>query len=395
MRALPVVALSLVFAASPSFAPAPAVADVLELVDVQQQNQNGVEGLTGVLALAVSPDGANVYGAGESEGALAVFRREAGTGALTQLEVQRDGIGGVTGISRVSDVAVSPDGANVYTASTADDTVAVFQRNTATGKLLWLEAQKEGVSGVTGLDFARAVVVSPDGTNVYAAGQRAGSVVAFKRNGLTGTLTYAQTVTDGVDGVDGLAGVDALAISPDGKHLYAAGMADNAVAVFRRGGEGKLTFAETLRDEKDDPRFGIVGTSGLAVSPDGRQVYVTGQGDDALAVFTRNASTGHLKLVNIYAQGVDEVEGLYGAMAVKVSPDGKRVYTTGMNDGAVSAFDRDAATGALTFVESHKNMTGPHTCLAFARAIVVSPDSRQVYVAGASSSAINIFRVND
>ncbi len=393
MRALPIVVLSLFSLAALSAVPASA--DVLELVDVQQQNQDGVQGLTGVLALAVSPDGANLYGAGESEGALAVFRREAGTGALTQLEVQRDGVGGVTGIARVSDVAVSPDGASVYTASTTDDAVVVFQRNAATGKLLWLEEQKDGVSGVTGLDFARAVVVSPDGNNVYAAGQRAGSVVVFKRNGLTGTLTYAQTLTDGVDGVDGLAGVDALAISPDGKHLYAAGMGDNAVAVFRRGSEGRLAFAETLRDQKDDPQFGIVGTSGLAVSPDGKQVYVTGQGDDALAVFARNVSTGHLKLVNIYAQGVDEVEGLYGAMAVKVSPDGKRVYTTGMNDGAVSAFDRDAATGTLTFVESHKNMTSGLTCLAFARAIAVSPDSRQVYVAGASSSAVNVFRVNN
>ena len=394
MRAVPTVVLAFTLVAASSFA-APASADVLQLVDVQQQNQDGVQGLTGVLALAVSADGANLYGAGESEGALAVFRREAGTGTLTQLEVQRDGVGSVTGIARVSDVAVSPDGASVYTASTTDDAVAVFQRNTTTGKLLWLEVQKEGVSGVNGLDFARAVVVSPDGHNVYAAGQKAGSVVVFKRNGLTGTLTYAQTLTDGVDGVDGLAGVDALAISPDGKHLYAAGMADNAVAVFRRGAEGKLAFAETLRDEKDNPQFGIVGTSGLAVSPDGKQVYVTGQGDDALAVFSRNASTGHLKLVNIYAQGVDEVEGLYGAMAVKVSPDGKRVYTTGMNDGAVSAFDRDAATGALTFVESHKNMTSGLTCLAFARAIAVSPDSGQVYVAGASSSAVNVFRVNE
>lgn len=395
MRASYVAALAFTLVTS-GVAITPSNADVLELVDVQQNNQDGVQGLTGVLAIAVSPDGANLYGAGESEGALAVFRRESGTGALTQLEVQRDGVGGVTGISRVSDVAVSPDGASVYTASTADDAVAVFQRNTATGKLMWLETQKQGVGGVAGLDFARAVVVSPDGHNVYAAGQRAGAIVVFKRNTLTGTLTYAQTLTDGADGVDGLGGVDALTVSPDGKHLYAAGPADNAVAVFRRSsGDGKLTFVETLRDQKDDPQFGILGTSGITVSPDGNQVYVTGQGDDALAVFARNAGNGHLKLVGIYAQGVDDVDGLYGAMAVKVSPNGRRVYTTGMYDGTVSVFDRDASTGTLTFVESHKNMTAGHTCLAFARAIFVSPDSRHVYVAGASSSAVNVFRVTD
>jgi 6-phosphogluconolactonase (cycloisomerase 2 family) len=395
MRSLSVAALTFALATSPALGTL-ASADVLELVDVQQNNQAGVQGLTGVLAVAVSPDGANLYAAGESEAALAVFRRESGTGALTQLEVQRDGVGGVTGIARVSDVAVSPDGDHVYTASTADNAVAVFQRNGATGKLLFLEQQKQGMSGVDGLEYARAVIVSPDGQNVYVAGQRSKAVVTFKRNTLTGTLTYVQTLVDDVDGVDGLAGVDALALSPDGKHLYAAGMSDDAVAVFRRNaGDGKLTFVETLRDQKDDPRFGILGTSGLAVSPDGAQVYVTGLGDDALAVFSRNATSGHLKLVGIYAQGIDDVDGLYGAMAVKVSPNGRRVYSTGMYDGTVSVFDRDASNGTLTFVESHKNMTGPHTCLAFARAISVSPDSRHVYVAGASSSAINVFRVAD
>jgi 6-phosphogluconolactonase (cycloisomerase 2 family) len=371
-------------------------AGVLELVDVQRNGQDGVQGITGVLALATSPDGANVYGAGESEGALAVFRREAATGVLTQIDVQRNGIGGVQGIARVSDVAVSPDGTQVYTASTADDAVAVFQRNAASGKLLFLEVHRQGVGGVEGLSFARAVAVSADGRNVYAAGQRSSAIVVFRRNGLTGTLSHAQTVVDDSDGIDGIAGLDAIALSADGKHLYAAGMNDNAVAVFRRSpGDGTLTFVEALRDQQDDPQLGILGTSGIAVSPDGAQVYATGQGDDALAVFSRNAATGHLHLTGIYAQGLDDVDGLYGAMAVAVSPDGRQVFTTGMYDGTVSVFDRDAATGALSFVQLHKNMSGPNTCLAFARAITVSPDSRHVYVAGASSSAVNVFRLTD
>jgi phosphate starvation-inducible PhoH-like protein len=43
--------------------------------------------------------------------------------------------------------------------------------------------------------------------------------------------TFASSVHDGVGGVEGLAGADAIAISADGRHVYVAGAADNAIAV--------------------------------------------------------------------------------------------------------------------------------------------------------------------
>ena len=72
--------------------------------------------------------------------------------------------------------------------------------------LTFVEFHKDGVGGVDGLAGAISVTVSPDGKHLYAAG---------------------------FDEVDGLAVPVSVTVSPDGKHQYAAGVFDSAVAVFR------------------------------------------------------------------------------------------------------------------------------------------------------------------
>ena len=47
--------------------------------------------------------------------------------------------------------------------------------------------------------------------------------------------------------------------------------------------------------------------------------------------------------------GVNEVDGLYGAKSLTLSADGNHAYVTGFNDHAVSWYERNASTGALTF----------------------------------------------
>ena len=43
------------------------------------------------------------------------------------------------------------------------------------------------------------------------------------------------------------------------------------------------------------------------------------------------------------------MDGLAGAQNVKLSPDGNHAYVTGINDHAVSWFDRNGTTGILTY----------------------------------------------
>jgi 6-phosphogluconolactonase (cycloisomerase 2 family) len=310
----------------------------LSIVQVQRDGIGGVDGLGGATHLAVSPDSAHVYVAARFDRAITVFGRDPMTGALLLIETQRDGTGGVEGLRGVGAVAMSPDGVHLYAAGRDDDAIAVFRRDAVTGMLAFVEVQREGVSGVESLDEPFAVTVSPDGGHLYAAARRGNALVVFERNPTTGALTFVEAQQDGAGGVEGLAGAVSVVASPDGLHVYVAGAADDAVAVFaRNGATGALTFVEAQQNGVGGVA-GLRGAFSVATSPDGAHVYATGLEDDALVVFGRDPTTGELQALQVQRDDVRGVNGLSGAMAAGVSPDGTHVYVVGFDDAAVAVF---------------------------------------------------------
>ncbi|MDJ0801092.1 MAG: DUF4347 domain-containing protein, partial [Calothrix sp. MO_167.B12] len=107
-----------------------------------------------------------------------------------------------------------------------------------------------------------------------------------------------------------------------------------------------VSFNQVFKDETDGVD-GLDGAYSVTVSPDGKQVFVASSTDDALTVFDRDAS-GNLTFKTVFKNGTDGVDGLDSARAVTVSPDGKQVFVTGSNDDALAVFDRDDS-GNLTF----------------------------------------------
>src|SRR5262249_42859172 len=155
-----------------------------------------------------------------------------------------EGLDGVGGMQQPQRIAISPDGAHVYVASSKSNAVAVFSRNPATGKLAFVEKQQDGVNGVAGLSSVMAAAVSGDGKHVYACGF-GGAVVVFARNAATGALTFVESEHEAVNGVTGIVFCGSLVVSPDGQHVYATGSIDDALAVFDRDpATGALAFVE-------------------------------------------------------------------------------------------------------------------------------------------------------
>jgi 6-phosphogluconolactonase (cycloisomerase 2 family) len=362
----------------------------LRFVGDEIDGQGGVDGLDAVRGVAVSPDGRQVVTAGTLDDAVSVFLREPLAGTLSFSEVHQDGLGGVDGLDNVEAVVVSPDGRSAYAAALSDDAVVAFTRDAASGALSFVEFERDGVGGVDGIDAAMGVAVSPDGKNVYATGYVDDGLAVFARNATTSALTFLEVKDQGVGGVTGLDGAREVIVSPDGKHVYVASEVSDAVAVFsRNAATGTLSFLEAETD-------GVGGVNGLdnvrsvALSPDGANLYAGGYGDDAIAVFARDPATGALTFSAALVNLAGGVEGLGGVSSVLVRGDGRRVYSTALGDEAVAVFARDRATGALTFLDAIRAECGA-TSLGQATRIAASPNGRHFYVASPFDDALAIF----
>jgi DNA-binding beta-propeller fold protein YncE len=259
--------------------------------------------------------------------------------------------------------------------------------------LVFIEAVFDGDGGVVeDLVGPRSVAVSPDGKHVYVASFDSHSVVAFARDANHGTLSFVESEVDGEGGVvDGLSGARSVAVSPDGKHVYVAGYWDHKVAVFvRDSSTGGLTFEQVVEDG-DGFTDNIRNPSFVRVSPDGGWLFVGSILDNAVAVFKRNSSNGRLLYFSAIRNDDPGVSGLYGPLAGAVSPDGKHIYTSGFYSNSVVALEFNSLTGVLTFLGSLQDGEGFVDGLDGANGVVVSPDGNYVYVSARGEAAVSIF----
>lgn len=286
-------------------------------------------GLEGASDVAISPDGRSIYVPGFHSDSLAVFSRNVATGALTQLPGPdgcfANGGDGVTctpapGLLGATSVAVSPDGKHVYAGSLSG--LAVFARDTTTGQLTQLPGPDgcllqfggavTGCTDIVGPIDPAQVVVSRDGKHVYVSGFNGDAIAIFSRNRTTGVLTQlpapAGCLAENGDGVActdavGLDGPDGIALSRNGKQVYVAAGDSKTIAVFARDRTtGALTqfpapngcLAEDGDGVTCTAAVGLDGARGIAISRTGRQLYVASGVGDAIAIFARNAATGVL-----------------------------------------------------------------------------------------------------
>jgi 6-phosphogluconolactonase (cycloisomerase 2 family) len=262
----------------------------------------------------------------------------------------------------------------------------------------------EGNYALTGLD---------PGTYTVAEVPQSGWEQTFPTG--TGRLTFVDAYFDGqtygqAAPIEGMEELESVTVSPDGRHVYTAAISSSSLAVFRRDdATGQLRFVEALFDGQLDGQENLIdglgGAYAVTVSPDGNHVYVAASGlGDTLTVFSRDTVSGQLTLIETLRDGqVDgqgnPVDGLNNADSVAQSPDGLHLYVAALNDHAVSVFGRNPATGQLAFVEAlflgqTDGQGNPIDALGWAREVTVSPDGSHVYVAAQHSNALTVFRRN-
>jgi DNA-binding beta-propeller fold protein YncE len=262
-----------------------------------------------VRSLAISPDGRNLYVAVDS-GLVALDRDRRGRLALPKGERRcysdEARCRPARGVVRAAGVTVSADGRSLYLAS--EHGVAIFRRNRHTGVLRQLPGQAgciapDASSGCAtgravggslrpavteGKISGRRIVVSDDGRRVYAASSA--GIAVFARSTADGSLRQlagaagcvSSDAASGCTQARALRVVEAIALSPDGATLYATARVSGSLVVLERDAATR-GLVQPAGEDGCVNATGIDGCTavpevkkpfGLAVSPDGRHVYL-------------------------------------------------------------------------------------------------------------------------
>jgi hypothetical protein len=233
------------------------------------------------------------------------------------------------------------------------------------------------------LESATGVVVAPDGADVYVG---AGAGVAHFRRAPDGTLTYANCVDVSSSVADrcptatappdagGALSANAihLAISPDGKHVYAVSWADALLWWARDPASGDLTWGgckDAASDSASNARCGTATTfaggnfpagsmafsQGISVTADGQTIYIADQTEGLLQA-QRNVSTGVATPTACFntagsaaAGCTSTASGIPMALSsVDLAPNSRDVYVRSISPGGITHFSRTAG-GATSF----------------------------------------------
>lgn len=199
----------------------------------------------------ISPDGNSLY-ATSVGGYLYTFSRNTSSGGLTALQtfadLSIDDVDGLPGLKNAEEPIVTADGRFLYLTgliandiiSTTDDeyNVVTFSRDTGDGSLTYLNnttntTQHSSFTDWDTLWWPTALALSPDSEQrfLYVGAYIADAINLFRRNEQTGALSWVGWEVDDQNGVE-LDGIDKMALSPDGRHIYAGLENGQGVSVF-------------------------------------------------------------------------------------------------------------------------------------------------------------------
>jgi 6-phosphogluconolactonase (cycloisomerase 2 family) len=318
-----------------------------------------------------------------------------------------------TALDGANAIAASPDGRQLYVTSGSGDVVSHFTIDPA-GNLSF-RGCIGNLPGCTptnpsnALEWADGVAITSDGRQLYATASFDGVVSHFTIDP-AGNLSYADCIGD-LTGcsptypAEALLGADAVAVTPDGSQLYATSNSENVVSHFTIDPAGNLSFAGCIGDRPGCtatyPASALDGADAVAITSDGRQLYAASDLGNVVSHFTID-SAGNLSFGGCIGDRpgctpTSPAAALDGADGLAVTADGAHLYAIAGEGNAVSHFTIGPG-GDLSFAGCIGGWTGctptsPAGALDYAHGLAVTADGAHLYTTSINGRVVSHFKI--
>ena len=217
------------------------------------------------------------------------------------------------------------------------------------------------------------IVLSPEGKwQILSTGD--GHLAVLQIDSNSGSIKGVSKVSFGLSASDV---ADHLAITPDGKFVYASIRGQNRILLYRLdSARGELTFGRLISVDSGD--YSIPATIGrLELSPDGKYLYaLLSAPTNSVSVFSINPTSGNLVHRQRLTLETEET------VDFQLSPQG--MHAVGLaKDGSITLLNRDTDTGTLS-IQTTEQRTPPTD----ASMILFGPDSKRLVLLTSSGIVI-------
>jgi 6-phosphogluconolactonase len=252
--------------------------------DLALLNQQPSEG-TGPCHLVVDGAGRNVLVANYGGGNVAVLPIDA-DGRLKRASsvVAHEGSGPTRGRQEKPHAhGIYLDAAErfAFSPDLGADRVFVYRYDAAKGAL-----EPHGAASLDPGSGPRHLAFHPNGKYLYVINELLSTVTAFAYDAAKGALASVQTVSALPPGFSGTSWAAEVAVSPDGRFVYGSNRGDDSLAVFRVDATtGRLTPAGHAPVGGKNPRH-------FTIDPTGSFILAAHQGSGTIAVLRLDPATG-------------------------------------------------------------------------------------------------------
>jgi 6-phosphogluconolactonase len=261
-------------------------------------NEQSVEGRN-TAHVSVDPMGEFIYVSNYTEGNVVMFRIQ-DDGSVTEATDSQQHKGNSVNENRqngphVHQAVPSADGRYLYVSDLGIDKIMIYDIDREEGKLVpaaspWFESEPGA--------GPRHLVLHPNGKFAYSNEELSVTVAALSVDEETGALSQIQRLSmlpEGVEREDYMSGAD-IHVSQDGRYLYASVRGENLLAIYNIDeSTGELNLVEHVSTEGDHPR-------NFMVDEQGEFAIVANRDSDHIVVFNRDLQTGELTFTGTEAE---------------------------------------------------------------------------------------------